>query len=88
MKIKNTLKTKIQNMLGLSKLESNLRDIKAINIISKLNIDNDLRDEWLLSCFPSISGGIKSTKIENLKKYLNIIRPVQWGGAAKSWWRK
>ena len=89
MKVKNAIKTKIQNIFGLNKLENNLRDIKAINIISQLKFDGSLQDEWLLASFPTIRGGIKSTnKIENLKTYLNLLKPVQSGGAAKSWWKK
>ena len=89
MNIKNTIKTKIQNMLGLNSLEKHLRDIKATNIISQLKFDNSLQDEWLLACFPTHRGGIKSTnKIENLKKYLNLIKPIKWGGVATRWRKK
>ena len=84
--MKNTIKLKTKNLLGINSLESHLKDLKAINIIGNLRFDGSLSDEWLLSCFPSIRGGIKATnRTDNLRAYLQLIRPLKWGGATKVW---
>lgn len=77
MEIKTKIKTKIKNIIGINDITNEINKLKAINIVKSLKFDNNIQDEWLLSQFPTLCGGIrKSINKNNIKTYLNLIRPI------------
>ncbi|RAX54753.1 hypothetical protein CCY99_03045 [Helicobacter sp. 16-1353] len=75
--LKNFIKQKIQNVIGVNEVNTRFNFLMSYNIIKELDMPREQKEAILLSMYPGAMGGIQlSYNIENIKKYLNLIRPI------------